>query len=353
MQVRAPQTLARLFNVVQTPDPTVHVGKAWRLMLVDMGLNRQAVLRRADLSPGVLDGKGTRIPLDAFYRLCAAVTKEADDPELALRIGQVAAGELFDPAFFAAICSPDMNTAAQRLGEFKRLVGAFSLDVQVGPDTTTIGFRCKYRPDVPQTIGTGEIVFLVAFARRATRHRICPVHVVVPDDVIANVAPYAAYFGCAVTNGGAPSVTLAAEDARRPFLTHDEEMWNTFEPSLRRRMDDARENASARERVERALFELLPSGRARAQDVAREVGMSNRSLQRRLSEEGTTWLEILNGTRERLARHYLSSTDMGPAEVSFLLGFEDPNSLFRAFQRWTGTTPEAWRAAHRPEVNVQ
>ncbi|MDP3237495.1 MAG: AraC family transcriptional regulator ligand-binding domain-containing protein [Myxococcales bacterium] len=315
-------------------------------MLLDIGVSRETVLRRAGLPLDALDGKGTHIPLDAFYTFCAAVTQEANDPELALKTGQVVAVELFDPAFFAAMCSPDMNTAARRLAEFKRLVGVFDLDVAVGDEATTIGFRCKCRPDVPPTLGTGEIVFLVAFARRATRHHVRPVSVSLSDD-FDDVAAYEAYFGCPVTTGTSPSVTLTAEDATRPFLTHDEEMWNTFEPSLRQRMEDAREDVSTRERVERALFALLPSGRAGAQDVAREVGMSNRSVQRRLAEEGTTWLEVLNETRERLARHYLSSTEMGPAEVSLLLGFEDPNSLFRAFHRWTGTTPEAWRAENR------
>ena len=82
-------------------------------------------------------------------------------------------------------------------------------------------------------------------------------------------------------------------------------------------------------------------------DVARELGVGSRTLQRRLASEGTSWLHVLNQTRERLARHYFQSTDLSPTQVSFLLGFEDPNSLFRAFQRWTGTTPEVWRAEAR------
>ena len=73
------------------------------------------------------------------------------------------------------MCSPDMNTAARRLGEFKRLVGAFSLDVDIRNDVTHICFCCKYRPDTPLVLGLTEIVFLVSFVRRATRqdgHRV-------------------------------------------------------------------------------------------------------------------------------------------------------------------------------------
>ncbi len=74
------------------------------------------------------------------------------------------------------------------------------------------------------------------------------------------------------------------------------------------------------------------------------MGMSRRSLQRSLREEETSFRKILSDTRERLARHYLSHSDMAAAEISFLLGYDDPNSFFRAFRSWTGTTPESLRA---------
>ena len=102
------------------------------------------------------------------------------------------------------------------------------------------------------------------------------------------------------------------------------------------------------EEVEEALLELLPSGRSRMADAAKELGLGDRTLQRRLASEGTSWGEVLNSTRQRLAVHYFESTDLSATEVGFLLGFNDPNSLYRAVQRWTGKTPEVWRADARP-----
>ncbi len=117
-------------------QPTVHVGKVWRLMLADLGLSAVAVLRRAGLPGGLLDGDGSRITLDEFYGLWESFDAEAQSPTLALKLGQIEASEFFDPAFFAAMCAPNMTVAGQRLGEFKRLVGAFSLDVDVMPNAT-------------------------------------------------------------------------------------------------------------------------------------------------------------------------------------------------------------------------
>lgn len=310
-------------------QPTVHVGKVWRLMLADLGLGITTVLRRAGLPSGVLDGEGSRISLDAYYALWDSLNAEAQSATLALELGQIEASEFFDPAFFAAMCAPNMTVAGQHLGAFKRRVGAFSLDVDVRPCLTRFAFRCKFRPDLPAVMAATEIVFLVNLLRRATRHCVTPSAVCLPEPQGAKPA-FEDWFGCRVHYGDTASFSLGPVDAVRPFLTHDDKMWQAFEPTLRRRMEDARDTLTMRARVESAMMELLPSGRTQIDDVARELAISRRSLQRRLSEEGTSWLDVLNAARERLARHYLETTSLGASEVSFLLGFEDPNSFYPA-----------------------
>ena len=98
------------------------------------------------------------------------------------------------------------------------------------------------------------------------------------------------------------------------------------------------------ERVQAALLELLPAGDTSATAVARELAVSTRTLQRRLTEEGTTFQGVRERTREALARHYLTRSSVPPAEIGFLLGYGDPNSFYRAFRDWTGDTPARVRA---------
>jgi AraC-like DNA-binding protein len=121
-------------------------------------------------------------------------------------------------------------------------------------------------------------------------------------------------------------------------------MWQEFEPSLKQRLSELDHSASTSERVRSALLELLPSGATSIEAVCRKLGTSARTLQRRLSEEGETFQTILNRTREALARHYLKRPELTASEISFLLGYEDPSSFFRAFATWTGITPEQARA---------
>jgi AraC-like DNA-binding protein len=142
------------------------------------------------------------------------------------------------------------------------------------------------------------------------------------------------------------SLTFSAFDARRPFLTENEPMWNFFEPELRRRLSDLECEASFTHRVRSSLLELLPSGQNSIEAVASKLTVSKRTLQRRLSEESTNFQVELNKIREKLARHYLSHSELSGAQISFLLGFEDPNSFFRAFHSWTGLTPNQLRMSN-------
>ena len=95
-------------------------------------------------------------------------------------------------------------------------------------------------------------------------------------------------------------------------------------------------------KVRQALAQSLPSGRVTEEDVAQRLNRSVSSLQRHLRAEGTGYRHILERTRERLAREYLSSGQHPIAEVAYLLGYADQSTFTRAFKRWTGMSPGAY-----------
>ena len=97
-------------------------------------------------------------------------------------------------------------------------------------------------------------------------------------------------------------------------------------------------------RVRSALMELLPAGECSIDDAARKLGVSRRSLQRRLQEENTSFQKQLNHTRELLARNYRAHTDMTAEDIAFLLGYQECGSFLRAFAVWTGQTVSEYRA---------
>jgi AraC-like DNA-binding protein len=114
-------------------------------------------------------------------------------------------------------------------------------------------------------------------------------------------------------------------------------------PDLGRRLSDLQKSATVAERVRAALVETLPAGDPSITAVTGQLATSARTLKRQLSQEGTSFQAVLAGTRERLARHYLTRDDLRTSEIAFLLGYHDTNSFYRAFKTWTGTTPEVAR----------
>ena len=141
-------------------------------------------------------------------------------------------------------------------------------------------------------LGLSQLSFLVALARRATRHQVVPRRVTVAGRA-RDLGACEEFFGCPLIGGDDFSVVFGSFDSRRPFLTHNEEMWEAFEPGLRKRMAEAGERRSTTEEVEQALLQLLPSGRSGLTDVAKELGIGSRTLQRRLASDGTSWLSVL------------------------------------------------------------
>ena len=127
------------------------------------------------------------------------------------------------------------------------------------------------------------------------------------------------------------------------YCSRNESMGEFFEPELKRRLSMMETDDSCAARVRSALMELLPSGECTIDDVAKKLGYSKRSLQRKLQEEDTNFQKQLNHTRELLARTYLANTDMTTEDIAFLLGYQESGSFLRAFTVWTGQTVNEYR----------
>ena len=322
------------------------VSPAWLLLTRDLGISAANVLTRAGVAADLFAREQPTIRADEMCKMMWALQEEADDPAFAIRMGELLSFEMFDPPVFAAMCSDDLNTALTRLSQYKRLCAPVALHVEVGPEVTRVVPEWTVAPFEPPPLAYAfELTFCTRLARLGTRRPVRPLRVSC-QHALEPAEKFAAYFGVPVERAAESSIELAAADAAAPFLTANTGMWKFFEPELRRRLGELDAAASTAQRVRAALLELLPSGLASVQAVAGKLGASPRTLQRRLQDEDTSFQRVLDATREELARHYLGTEMAGP-EISFLLGFEDPNSFVRAFHEWTGITPEQLRTQLR------
>jgi len=98
--------------------------------------------------------------------------------------------------------------------------------------------------------------------------------------------------------------------------------------------------SALRGEIERRIEPLLASGHgARIEQMSRDLGLSRQTLYRRLKAEGTTFEDLLNGVRRRLALRFIREEGLSVKEAAYRLGFSDPAAFSRAFKRWTGSSP--------------
>lgn len=326
--------------------PPVHtwaLDATWRSLLRDLGASPANVLRRAGLAEDLLNQPSVRLGSEDYYSLWNGIEAELGDQHLALRVCEAARSESFSPLLFAALCSPNLLVAAERIAQYKRLVAPLRFELQTTLDTLTIDLRwLEESLTPPASLAAMELLFPVALARIGTRERIVPIGITMPRPPQPANA-YDSFLGVRVRPGDALRVTFSRTDAVKPFLTSNEIMWTVFEPDLRQRLAELEGSVTTSKRVRAALLEGLPSGQISMEAIGGRLALSKRTLQRRIETEGTSYQQILKDTREELARHYLARTNLAVPEIAFLLGFEEPNSFYRAFRTWTGQTPDKLR----------
>lgn len=327
---------------MRNEGPSYRLDPRAQILFIDMGLDLRAILRRAELPEDLFARGPVNLTGNQVVLLWRALEDEADDPELPIRIAEAVTMESFDPALFAAMASPNLNVAAERIAVYKRLMGPIRLSVDVSAAGTSIQVGAQAEVTPPLTLLMSEALYWVALMRLATRHRVEPIRIAVPEPPTDQSA-FVDYLGVEIDRGPTTSVIFSPADANRPFLMANDAMWEVFEPSLRKRLADVTADDSFAERVRGALLELLPSGDATLSAVGKRLAVSTRTLHRRLKAEDTTFGEVLNRTRESLARHYVVNDDMSVQQITFLLGYDEPSSFYRAFQGWTGQTPSEFR----------
>ena len=133
---------------------------------------------------------------------------------------------------------------------------------------------------------------------------------------------------------------------KEPFLTENNLMWNYLEPELKKRMQELETDDSFSAKVRSLLMELIPASNGTIEVVAKEMALSKRTLQRKLSGENTTFVKQVNHTRELMAKNFLMNSILSTEEVAYLLGYSDMYVFMRAFRQWTGLTVKQFRLKH-------
>ena len=318
-----------------------------------IGILPAALLRQAHL-PVTLHLTGQGITTAQFFALMRALETLSGDPAVGLTIVRNADTAVHPPSTLAAFYALDLRDGLERLARFKRLCTPEILGIEEGLHegrrSCKIGMNWLHATE-PEPSASVDATFatLMELARRGTGTDVRPLRVELARPGSRSAA-HETYFAAPVRLGARRDLlVLDAADLERPFPGHNPELLAMLTPAL----GSALEEMSARTVSEQLVAELkrsLPSGRPDVADVARRMGLSERTLQRRITQEGHSFRELLVVARRELGRHLLTDGALELDEIAFLLGYQDATSFHRVFREWEGVTPGRWRELRSREA---
>lgn len=248
--------------------------------------------------------------------------------------------ETLDPALLIGLCSETLAAAALRMAHYKSLIGPLGLDVGQDGGGLQLRFLWPDQPPVPPLLLAIEALFWGALARRGPVEPQQPLRVILPE-LPPEREIFEKVIGAKVTLGAQQEIHFSAQAAAAPFAGRRDDLVTVLERSLCVVATDRSFITALRQ----ALTAALPAGRASIATVATELGMSRRTLQRRLGEAGTSFRQELMAVRAALDAQLIEVRGHSSAEAAFLLGFRDVNSLYRARKSWDGADTRGVEAA--------
>ena len=313
--------------------------------LKDSDLDVDAILRRASLPRSRFSVPKPQGTTAEFFALWNAVQElSRDDPGLGLRIGVAALPDDTNVVSLAAMHSATLGEGLQRLARYKRLVCPERISIELARGEARLHFDWVLSTEPPPPILT-DLVFagVTNLAQRGTETRLKPrrLELIRRRD---NEAMLRKHFGCELRFDAPHDLLVFDETALGlPMVRRNAQLQALVVPGLELAIGEDARDRTLTDDVRVALTETLVGDRPAIGKIAKSLGMSTRTMQRRLGELGTTYHDVLDEVRRVSARRLLADTDLGIGEVAFLLGFEEVNSFARAFQAWEGSTPAKWR----------
>lgn len=335
-----------------SPDSMVSVAAVRALVEVvtRAGFPGAELLEAAQLRPEQLAKADARIRRSELYLLCARALELTNDPALGLHWAEKLTESTFIPISQLIAYAPTLRHGFESMAQFVRILSD-ETDYQVieSEDTVTlravplIGAPLPAQRFLAEMMVAGFFRLLRDFSTSAMPHRVNFAY-----QAPSYHAEYTRVFERTVMFGQ-PFTGIVFDRALLdlPAPHKDRDLHEAFRAVAQRRLLETTQRTTFTERVREHLVRKGGPHRTDMEEAARAVGLSVRSLRRRLSGEGSSYQEVANEALTIVAKHMLMSTQFSIQETGYAMGFADARSFHRAFRRWTGITPGAYRRAQR------
>ena len=322
-------------------------------VLRKLGHDPGAILLEAGLDPTLFDDTDNLIPLSGLGRLLTLCVARTGCDEFGLLVGQRAGLHSLGLVGLLARYAPDVSTALRRLGEYMYLHHGGTLTAVKAEGATATLSYVIHQPNVESTdqIGDGSLAILFNILRELCGPVWRPVEVHFARGKPGNLDPYKAFFGAPLRfSTGENAIVFSSVWLGQRLPELDAELQRL----IKRQVEEieARHCESFPDQVRGVLRAALLTQHASADEVAALFSMHSRTLNRRLRRFDASFRELVDEVRYEIARQMLGNMALDVTEVAAALGYADASAFTRAFRRWSGTTPGAWRVPRRPVSGV-
>ncbi|HTB74808.1 MAG TPA: AraC family transcriptional regulator [Polyangiaceae bacterium] len=308
------------------------------------GFDAAPLFARAGLDFAALDDPEARFPVRTTALLWRLAVEATGDPCFGLEVARHTSPTTFHALGFSLAASSSVHEAFERVVRYYRLVSD-AASIRFEEHGAVYRVSARSSPLAHPSIEAIDALFAVAIrlCRSLTDRGFAPLAVELRRPAPPDPTPFYRCFRSPVTFD-------ASEDAMTLPKARCDERIQGANPELARANDRIAAEALARwesshlaDRVRVVLLDGLPNGAQSQAEVARQLGLSTRALQRRLAAESTSYGALVDGTRRELALAYLREARHSMTDIGYLLGFSGAASFTRAFRRWTGKTPSEYQ----------
>jgi AraC-like DNA-binding protein len=328
--------------------PTIQAKSVEKIIraAANSGVAVHSLYEAADLTPDVLADPDHRIPFSTVVLLYEKAAMLTGDAAFGLHVGENVDPKAFDVLGYSVINSPTVGAALDRMVRYNSLwTNGSAFAVEISNPNTRIVYAyqdesiAEHRHDAEMTFAA-----IVTLGRTVTDSDWFPLSVAFEHEQPPDITEHSRIFRCPVTFGARANEFIFDSAALAlPLVKADPDLCAVLDRHAKELLAQYPREDTLVDRIRKVIRDELSGGDASLDRLAAKLGMSGRTLQRKLREHGTSHQELLDELRRDLAKRYLREPEMAICEVAYLLGFSESSALHRAFKRWTGMTPSEFR----------
>jgi AraC-like DNA-binding protein len=310
------------------------------------GVEPKELYGAVNLDPSTLNDPDNRIPFAHLVALYEQAARLTGDDAFGLHIGERVDPKLFDVLGYMVVNSSTLGEALDRLVRYHAIWSEGAIfSLEISKSRVRLGYEyAEEQSDACRHDCEMTLSIAVSFSRRVTGVDWTPHEVSFRHSKPKSVIEHQRIFRAPVRfNRPANELIFDSSLLALPVMKADPGLCEILDRQAEALLAKLPRQDGLINHVRQLLTEALNGGDPRLETISQKLGISVRTLQRKLREEGTSHQDLLDEMRSDLSRRYLREPELAICEVAYLLGFSEPSAFHRAFRRWTGLTPKEFR----------